>query len=650
MAFSRYVAAIAFALCPGFLLASAVPLVADTYTSGANPTLNFGTTVALSIGTAAQNNVALLRFDLSTLPAGTTSAGISKAVLTIYVDKVTATGSVDVLAVTSPWAETTLTGQSPATLGSMVATAVPLPTAGNFLSIDVTALVTQWVAGTLTNNGLAIQVDALSPLASLAIDSKENTTTRHPASLDITLVGPAGPAGPAGAPGAPGMQGIQGVPGATGATGATGASGATVTTLFTGAALAGDLTSKTPGTLAHFIPDQNITITRVGVDQLTGAALTCQAPAFFKVSTSAKSEAAAAAPGQQEYDSGVHSLTVAAGTQVNLSLTSAAVCASGTHPADANLLVQYRPQLPGDTDVCPTAQSACGTACTEVQVDPSNCGTCGNVCAPANASPMCASGSCGISACNAGFGNCDNNGANGCETSLTSVANCGACGNVCSTANATAACSSGACAIGSCNVGFANCDGSAANGCEINTNSDVHNCGACGNTCATNNDTPACSSGSCSIGSCTAGFANCDNNAGNGCEVNTQTDAINCGTCGNVCSTANGTPACTQGACLIGSCNAGFAHCTGVGSNCETNTTSDVRNCGACGFTCSSINDTPACTAGACSVASCNAGFANCDGLAANGCEVNTQTDKNNCGACGHACLSTQTCSAGACH
>jgi hypothetical protein len=56
--------------------------------------------------------------------------------------------------------------------------------------------------------------------------------------------------------------------------------------------------------------------------------------------------------------------------------------------------------------------------------------------------------------------------ANGCETSLTSLTNCGSCGTPCTRANATATCASGSCLISSCNANFANTDGIDANGCE----------------------------------------------------------------------------------------------------------------------------------------------------------------------------------------
>jgi hypothetical protein len=47
-----------------------------------------------------------------------------------------------------------------------------------------------------------------------------------------------------------------------------------------------------------------------------------------------------------------------------------------------------------------------------------------------------------------------------------------------------------------CNPGYSNCDGSDANGCEVNTNADPKNCGGCGTVCPPN--TPACASGKCS--------------------------------------------------------------------------------------------------------------------------------------------------------
>ncbi len=43
----------------------------------------------------------------------------------------------------------------------------------------------------------------------------------------------------------------------------------------------------------------------------------------------------------------------------------------------------------------------------------------------------------------------------------------------------TTSCASGACVINTCVAGYENCDGSSANGCEINTQTSGGNCGAC---------------------------------------------------------------------------------------------------------------------------------------------------------------------------
>ncbi len=83
----------------------------------------------------------------------------------------------------------------------------------------------------------------------------------------------------------------------------------------------------------------------------------------------------------------------------------------------------------------------CGNQCLNLANDLNNCGACGNVCAAPNGTPGCVAGACGITSCNPNYGNCDGNTANGCETSLLTAANCGACGNVCA---------SGFCPAGTC--------------------------------------------------------------------------------------------------------------------------------------------------------------------------------------------------------
>lgn len=66
------------------------------------------------------------------------------------------------------------------------------------------------------------------------------------------------------------------------------------------------------------------------------------------------------------------------------------------------------------------------------------------------------------------------------------------------------------------------------------------------------------------------------------------------------------------------SCMPGQARCADVCAPLAT----DRSNCGACGNACVIANGTAACVDGTCRVAACNAGFADCDSSAANGCEA----------------------------
>jgi hypothetical protein len=229
----------------------------------------------------------------------------------------------------------------------------------------------------------------------------------------------------------------------------------------------------------------------------------------------------------------------------------------------------------------------------------------------------------------------------GCVDVQANTSNCGACGTTCMASNGTAACTMGACAVGACNTGFANCDNDAGNGCESNTTSSVAHCGACGNACPSRpNSEPTCTMGTCGL-RCNAGFADCDMDASNGCEVNLGTSAAHCGACGAACQYANAAGVCMGGACQRGACNAGFGDCDMDAANgCEVNLGTSTAHCGACGTMCSAMNGTAGCAMGACTVATCNAGFGNCDGNAANGCETPTGNNPMHCGACGTVCPS----------
>jgi hypothetical protein len=101
-------------------------------------------------------------------------------------------------------------------------------------------------------------------------------------------------------------------------------------------------------------------------------------------------------------------------------------------------------------------------------------------------------------------------------------------------------CAQGRCCDGACTGACQSCARSGALGTcgTISFTGDVANCGACGNRCSTNHVTAACGGGRCN-GACAAGFDDCNNDkARDGCEVATTT-ASNCGGCGIRCPGTN---------------------------------------------------------------------------------------------------------------
>ncbi len=214
-------------------------LVGDAHVSSAQPTVNSGTLSNLDVGGAY---TAMMQFDLSMLPAGTTAAQISKATLRVYCNRADVPGAVQAQLVGGAWTELGVTYATLPGVGTVVQTA-QVTGAGEFVTFDVTSAVQGWVSAPGTNFGLALAAPAGSGTV-VQFDSKENDETSHEPGLEIVLassgtgtVGPEGPAGPAGATGAigpqgpvgpagpQGPQGAQGIPGATGAIGPMGPAG-----------------------------------------------------------------------------------------------------------------------------------------------------------------------------------------------------------------------------------------------------------------------------------------------------------------------------------------------------------------------------------------------------------------------------------------
>jgi hypothetical protein len=180
------------------------------------------------------------------------------------------------------------------------------------------------------------------------------------------------------------------------------------------------------------------------------------------------------------------------------------------------------------------------------------------ICELDNATAKLIDGFCVIYSCEQGYGNCDGEDATGCEKRLDDTTDCGACGALCSFENATATCLSGICALERCNQGFGDCNNDPKDGCETSLNT-LTNCGACNNTCTIpENGDVTCQNGTCTATACDKGWDSCDNDPNTFCE--TRIDTVeNCGRCGQACNSK------TSNRCRNGSCVCGF-----IGGKCRS--------------------------------------------------------------------------------
>ncbi len=287
--------------------------------------------------------------------------------------------------------------------------------------------------------------------------------------------------------------------------------------------------------------------------------------------------------------------------------------------------------------------------------DVENCGRCGGLCSVAHGTPGCdAELGCIVAGCDDGWDNCnsgtpDGGYADGCEVNtLESADDCGACGNACTVENGSGQCVNGNCAVDGCGDGFGDCDGDYENGCETNIWTDKTSCGGCGAAGLACDDvfpnaTGECVDGACQIDDCLGNFRDCT--AELGCETNINSSDLHCGACGTRCQDVGGSNVCTSGSCVL-TCDSTHASCDMMVPNgCETATTgaSAVTHCGSCNTACATdgTSATTCISRGVC-VPTCDGTHASCDSNPTNGCETATTGAGNeaHCGGCS-ACVTT---------
>ena len=226
----------------------------------------------------------------------------------------------------------------------------------------------------------------------------------------------------------------------------------------------------------------------------------------------------------------------------------------------------------------------------DTSTDPEHCGACGRRCVagPSSTSAACVAGRCELE-CVGSSGDCDGDPTNGCETPLDSTDNCGRCDRDCTRFEAESTCNAGRCEILACRGGQRDCDANPDNGCESNLD-ETENCGGCGIRCDLFHAVESCGTGTCTLTSCDAGWDNCDARSENGCEADVDADVFHCGGCSRRCEAdaPNSADVCRDGSCGA-ECHPGWADCDGIADNgCETNL-SLPTSCGGCDVRCSGL-------------------------------------------------------------
>lgn len=331
-------------------------------------------------------------------------------------------------------------------------------------------------------------------------------------------------------------------------------------------------------------------------------------------------------------------------------------------------------KCPTGFTTCPGSKFLCDA---DLRSDRNNCGACGVTCPGERGDERydCVEGQCVLRCTERNHvADCDGIVDNGCETSLKTNENCGACGKTCADPE-TAPClmDTGTPECG-CPSPYTYCKpAKAGDRACFNVDFNSSHCGGCGNVCdpagAPGAPPPppnayyGCILGQCGWLKCEEGHSDCNGDLNepnsDGCEVTLGTDD-NCTACDDncparkmICGVDLGSGLALVPRCI---CPPGQTFCAmyaveppwGVCAD----FTSDPNNCGGCGRVCPEATDRSrgSCEYGVCK-RECGARWADCNGNVDDDCEVDISSDPLNCGGCGVACdaAAGQACAGGRC-
>ena len=160
-----FVSLFSILLAAGSARAQEVLLNADAQINSASPSTNYGAAQTLAVNSTTST---ILRYDLTDiLPTGVTSSQVSKARLIIFPDTVTTKGNFNVFALTSSFAENTVTYATRPTIGATPAVTATISGAFEPIQIQLTSTVQGWLKDThgLYNWMFPPDVEVQIPLA-----------------------------------------------------------------------------------------------------------------------------------------------------------------------------------------------------------------------------------------------------------------------------------------------------------------------------------------------------------------------------------------------------------------------------------------------------------------------------------------------------